>query len=95
MVTTIISWGFSLFEARHDGLLGEVVDYQVEAIANTSIQYAKSSIKTASLATLIEALEIETCREKPRRSLVALIVTAINRSPVMKERGWTTSVTFE
>ena len=78
-----IEYSFDLKYALESGELGEVSKHQVDAIALSSIQYAKSSIETASAATLLEALVLEVKNEKPRKTLLKMLVSKINKHEAM------------
>ena len=92
--TIVISYGFSPDDAKYEGWLGTINESAVPFIVNTSVAYARSWIKGVSLATLVECIDQELLLAK-RKSILKLLVSAINKNEEMKKRGYRCSISFE
>lgn len=84
-----VSWNFRADDMVAHGHLGEIDKLAIETICYTSIAYADSDIRSATIsaATLITALQTEARAEKPRVSMLRKLVAKINQHPDVIEIG--------
>ena len=90
-----IQYNFPVYEKKVDGTLGECRPDHINMISRTSVTYAQSYIKKASVCSLDDAITEELMKDKARISLIKKIINEINRREVMKKNGFKVTAIFK